>query len=183
MKKGTPAEAVEYLKDGKIIAYPTETVFGIGCDPYQEQAVQRIFHIKKRPSTKKFILISSSYKQLEEVVDTKRISQEVLESWPGPNTWLVPPNDKLPKWLIDKENGLIAVRVSSHDAVNEICEKFGKPIISTSANLYNSKILKDYKEVESIFSKEIDYLVIGDTGEYDKPSIIRNMLTGEILRK
>ena len=95
----------------------------------------------------------------------------------------MPPNDKLPRWLIDKENGLIAVRVSSHDAVNEICEKFGKPIISTSANLYNSKILKDYKEVESIFNKEIDYLVIGDTGEYDKPSIIRNMLTGEILRK
>ena len=49
--------------------------------------------------------------------------------------------------------------------------------------IYNSKILKDYKEVESIFNKEIDYLVIGDTGEYDKPSIIRNMLTGEILRK
>tara|TARA_B100000686_G_scaffold189746_1_gene196422 strand:+ start:864 stop:1415 length:552 start_codon:yes stop_codon:yes gene_type:complete len=183
MIKGNPAGAVEYLKNGKIIAYPTETVFGIGCDPYQEHVVERIFHLKNRPPTKKFILISSSYDQLEEVIDTKKITDEVLNSWPGPNTWLVPPNTKLPKWLISEENGLIAVRVSEHNAVKEICEKFGKPIISTSANLYKSENLKNYKDVENIFSEKIDYLVIGDTGKYKNPSIIRNMLTGEIVRK
>lgn len=183
MIKGNPAGAVEYLKNGKIIAYPTETVFGIGCDPYRQDSVDRIFQIKNRPSTKKFILITSSYKQLEGVVDTQKITDEVLKSWPGPNTWLVPPNKKLPKWLISEDNGLIAVRVSKHTVVRELCEKFGKPIISTSANLYNSAALKNFEEVEKIFSETIDYLVIGETSKQNKPSMIKNMLTGEIIRK
>ena len=183
MNKGNPAGAVEYLKNGKIIAYPTETVFGIGCDPYKKDSVDRIFQIKNRPLTKKFILITSSYKQLESVVDTQKITDEVLKSWPGPNTWLVPPNKKLPKWLISQDNGLIAVRVSNHPVVKELCGKFGKPIISTSANIYNSIALKNFEEVESIFSDTVDYLVVGETGKENKTSVIKNMLTGEIIRK
>jgi len=183
MIKGDPAGAVEYLKNGKIIAYPTETVFGIGCDPYKKDSVNRIFEIKKRPLVKKFILIASSYEQLTDVVNMEKITDEVLKSWPGPNTWLVPPNKKLPEWLINKDNGLIAVRVSKNSAVKEMCEKFGKPIISTSANLYDSEALRNYEEVEKVFSETIDYLVIGETSKQKKPSTIKNMLTGEVIRK
>ena len=183
MIKGDPAGAVEYLKNGKIIAYPTETVFGIGCDPYKKNSVDKIFQIKNRPLAKKFILIASSYEQLEGVIDMQKITDEVLESWPGPNTWLVPPDKKLPKWLINSDNGLIAVRISEHIAIKEMCKRFGKPIISTSANLYNSTALKNCEEVERVFSKTIDYLVIGKTSSENKPSTIKNMLTGEIVRK
>ena len=183
MIRGNPAGAVEYLQNGKIIAYPTETVYGLGCDPYKKDSVDRIFQIKNRPLTKKFILITSSYEQLESVVDMQKITDEVLKSWPGPNTWLVPPNKELPKWLVSEENGLIAVRISNHPVVKDLCENFGKPIISTSANLYNSVALKNFEEVGKTFGETIDYLVIGETGKQSKPSVIKNMLTGEIIRK
>ena len=75
------------------------------------------------------------------------------------------------------------MRVSNHPVVKELCGKFGKPIISTSANIYNSIALKNFEEVESIFSNTVDYLVVGEIGKENKPSIIKNMLTGKIIRK
>jgi len=180
---GDETGAVEYLKQGKIIAYPTEGVYGLGCDPYNKKSVKEIIKIKQRPSKKTFIIVTCSINQLEDIVDVSKITNEVLKSWPGAYTWLMPAKKNLPEWLINKENGLIAVRVSNHETIKNICIKFGKPIISTSANINNKNNITTENDIKKLFKSKIDYLVVGKIGKSKKPTTIKNMLTGEVIRK
>ena len=88
---------------GSVFAYPTEAVFGLGCDPLNEQAMEKILTLKQRPVEKGVILIAGSVKQLDGYVDFSSISKEafneIKKSWPGPFTWLIPKSDKTPDWI------------------------------------------------------------------------------------
>ena len=182
MIKGDCAGAISYLKSGGIIAYPTEAVYGIGCDPYNKDSVKRITQIKKRESYKSYILVASELNQLADLININSLSEEVLDSWPGHNTWLIKPKKNIPSWLIDNENGLIAIRVSSHPEIVELCQFFKNPIISTSANISGNKVFKNHHDVERVLGSYLDYLVLGNVGEYSEPSIIRDMKTGKVIR-
>ena len=182
MIKGDCAGAISCLKSGGIIAYPTEAVYGIGCDPYNKDSVKKITQIKKRESSKSYILDASELSQLSNLININSLSEEVLSSWPGHNTWLIKPKKNIPPWLMDNENGLIAIRVSSHPEIVELCQFFKNPIISTSANISGNKILKNHHDVERILGSYLDYLVLGNVGEYPEPSIIKDMKTGKVIR-
>jgi len=182
MIKGDCAGAISCLKLGGIIAYPTEAVYGIGCDPYNKDSVKKITQIKKRESRKSYILVASELSQLSNLININSLSEEVLNSWPGHNTWLIKPKKNIPSWLMDNENGLIAIRVSSHPEIVELCQFFKNPIISTSANISGNKILKNHHDVEKIFGSYLDYLVLGNVGEHPEPSIIKDMKTGKVIR-
>jgi len=182
MIKGDCAGAISCLKSGGIIAYPTEAVYGIGCDPYNKNSVKKITQIKKRESRKSYILVASELSQLSNLININSLSEEVLNSWPGHNTWLIKPKKNIPSWLMDNENGLIAIRVSSHPEIVELCQFFKNPIISTSANISGNKILKNHHDVEKIFGSDLDYLVLGNVGEHPEPSIIKDMKTGKVIR-
>ena len=182
MIKGDCAGAISCLKSGGIIAYPTEAVYGIGCDPYNKDSVKKITQIKKRESRKSYILVASELSQLSNLININSLSEEVLNSWPGHNTWLIKPKKNIPSWLMDNENGLIAIRVSSHPEIVELCQFFKNPIISTSANISGNKILKNHHDVEKIFGSDLDYLVLGNVGEHPEPSIIKDMKTGKVIR-
>jgi len=182
MIKGDCAGAISCLKSGGIIAYPTEAVYGIGCDPYNKDSVKKITQIKKRESRKSYILVASELSQLSNLININSLSEEVLNSWPGHNTWLIKPKKNIPSWLMDNENGLIAIRVSSHPEIVELCQFFKNPIISTSANISGNKILKNHHDVEKIFGSYLDYLVLGNVGEHPEPSIIKDMKTGKVIR-
>jgi len=182
MIKGDCAGAISCLKSGGIIAYPTEAVYGIGCDPYNKNSVKKITQIKKRESRKSYILVASELSQLSNLININSLSEEVLNSWPGHNTWLIKPKKNIPSWLMDNENGLIAIRVSSHPEIVELCQFFKNPIISTSANISGNKILKNHHDVEKIFGSYLDYLVLGNVGEHPEPSIIKDMKTGKVIR-
>ena len=153
---GSALNAIDYLRKGKIIGYPTEGVYGLGCDPWNEDSVSRINRIKKRGAGKVYLLVASNINQLTELVDTDNIAKEVLESWPGHTTWLIPAKKNTPKWLVDKDSGLIAIRVSKHPTIVELCNHFKNPIISTSANISGDENILGKTTFIHTFSQTVD---------------------------
>ncbi len=181
----TLSEINNYLKNGEVIAYPTEAVFGLGCDPDCESAVLKLLQLKQRSVDKGLILIASHYQQLIPYIDELAITNEqkqlALTSWPGPVTWVFPKNTKTPYFLTGKFD-TIAVRVTNHPLVCKLCDLYGKPIVSTSANLSNYPPCKTASDVASQFGENFPILQ-GQTGNRLQPSQIRNIQTGNIIRQ
>ncbi|MBS83059.1 MAG: threonylcarbamoyl-AMP synthase [Gammaproteobacteria bacterium] len=182
MITGNAADSITFLEKGKIILYPTEAVYGLGCDPFNENAVNKIYKIKKRPMDKKMIIIGSKLEHFDHLIDLEKLNNKVLKSWPGHKTWLIPAKDNCPEWLKDSNTGLIAIRCSNHATVKEICNNYKNPIISTSANISGSKILQTSTEIANLLGDNIDFIVDGSIGNEKKPSIIEIMDTGKIIR-
>lgn len=170
---------------GKLFAYPTEAVYGLGCDPDQEQAVLNLLALKQRPIEKGLILVARTYSQLLPYINDASIPMakrtEIFSSWPGPNTWLLPASKKAPKWITGGSD-LIAVRVSAHPVVQSLCELFNKPLVSTSANLTGQPSALTEKEVTQQFAQQV-ILVPGALGNNLKPSKIRHGITGQTIRE
>lgn len=173
--------AVRALHSGQVIAYPTEGVWGLGCDPGNEQAVQTLLALKKRSPSKGLILVASNIEQLAVwLPPLSREKQEMLSrSWPGPHTWLVPIAGQLPSWICGDHNTL-AVRVSAHPVVNALCEAFGGPIVSTSANRSGKAAATSLLEVQLQFPQVLR--VSGRLTQPGKASTIHDLQTGNIIR-
>ena len=177
-------QACETLEAGGIIAYPTEAVWGLGCDPQSYSAVKRILALKGRSQDKGLILVAAGVHQLGKLFDGLNARQlgRIEASWPGPTTWLIPDPAKLfPDWIKGKHQS-IAIRVSAHPLVHALCEQFGKPIVSTSANAAGKTAIRDRTEIETLFGGSIDYVVAGDLGADPLPSEIRDLLSGSLIR-
>ena len=127
--------AVATLRSGGIVAYPTESVYGIGCDPWNRAAVARVFAVKRRPVRKRCILIASDPGQLDPLVDVRApdFSRFASRYWPGPVTLVAPARGGAPAWLVGAD-GTLAMRVTSHPVARDLCASFRGPLISTSAN-------------------------------------------------
>lgn len=173
------------LKNGEVIAYPTEAVFGLGCDPDCQSAVLKLLQLKQRSIDKGLILIASNFQQLTPYINLNAITAEqkqlALNSWPGPITWIFPKNLSTPYFLTGQFDS-IAVRVTAHPLVRELCEQFGKPLVSTSANLSGYQACKTAAEVAKQFGEDFPILQ-GETGNRSQPSEIRAILTGHIIRQ
>lgn len=173
------------LKNEKVVAYPTEAVFGLGCDPDSERAVHALLDLKQRQWEKGLILIAASYEQLLPYVDDAKLSgerrAEVFSYWPGPVTWVMPAKSSTPKWLTGRFS-TIAVRVSDHPLVQTLCTQFGKPLVSTSANLSGLEPCRTAQEVRVQFGDTFP-VVDADVGGRLNPSEIRDALTGELFRQ
>lgn len=174
--------AILSLKAGGVIAYPTESVFGLGCDPFNEEAVLKLIQLKHRSPHKGFIVVGASWEQLEPLTEpvAPAILAQVLASWPGPFTWIFPSKPNTLK-LVRGAHASIALRVSAHPIVQTLCSVFG-PLISTSANREGHPPARNEKMVKLIFEKTVDYIVPGKVGNQLKPTQIRDAITGEILR-
>ena len=177
--------AEEAFYQGGIIAYPTEAVFGLGCDPDNPQAIEKLLRIKKRSPEKGLILLAANYSQLLPYIDDSKIPQDkrfsVLSRWPDGITQLVPKNKMLSQLLTGKFS-TIAVRLTSQPDVVALCNKVNKPIVSTSANLSGQQPAKTWQEVEATLSEKIDFIIKGNTLGYTQPSKIIDALTGETIR-
>ncbi|MEC5345233.1 L-threonylcarbamoyladenylate synthase type 1 TsaC [Brenneria populi] len=180
-----PASILHALLNEEVIAYPTEAVFGLGCDPDSELAVGRLLALKQRPWQKGLILIAADYRQLEPYIDDRALSgaqrEMMFSRWPGPVTWVIPAKTTTPKWLTGQFDSL-AVRVSAHPLVKKLCLDYGKPLVSTSANLSGQPPCRSEQEVYQQFGDDFPVLR-GKVGGRDNPSEIRDVLTGELLRQ
>jgi len=179
-------QAVNILHQGGVIAYPTEAVYGLGCDPKNVSAVKKILEIKKRKKEKGLILIAANFEQLKPYLLPleKDIEKKLLASWKNQNgaiTWLVPAKKDISDYLKGQFDTL-AVRVSNHPTVKELCEKFGGAIISTSANISTEESARTSEQVKQIFKNEIDFIVEGETDINAQPSEICDALTNKIIR-
>lgn len=185
LPSGSIAHAVEVLNQEEVIAYPTEAVFGVGCDPDSEAAVTRLLALKQRPVEKGLILIAASFEQLKPYIDDAMLTQAqretVFAAWPGPVTFVFPARTTTPRWLTGRFDSL-AVRVTNHPLVVELCNAFGKPLVSTSANLTGLSPCRTTEEVRAQFGAAFP-VVEGETGGRQNPSEIRDALTGERFRQ
>lgn len=176
---------VNALQQGEVIAYPTEAVYGLGCDPDNSEALSKLLALKKRSPDKGLILVAENYTQLLPYVDDAALTAEqrktIFTTWPGPVTWLIPARKTLSPYLTGRFSTL-AVRVSAQPQVQALCLAFGKPLVSTSANRSGETPCRDAECVRMRFGSQLPVLS-GDTGGRARPSEIRDALTGALMRK
>lgn len=175
---------LDAFQQGKVFAYPTEAVFGLGCDPDNKEAVFQLLALKDRPVEKGLILIAKTYSQLLKYVDDTAVPldrrTEIFSSWPGPVTWLLPKSKTCPDWITGGSD-LVAVRVTEHAIVQDLCERLNKPLVSTSANLSGQEPARTSQEVLEQFADNV-LIVDGNVGKQLNPSVIKHGLTGQVLR-
>jgi L-threonylcarbamoyladenylate synthase len=174
---------VDALLRGGVIACPTEAVWGLSCDPEDPRAVGRLLELKKRPVSKGLILVAASENQLGFLLRGLSASERatLADTWPGPATWLVPHRDRVPEWICG-EHDTVAVRVSAHPVVSALCSAWGGPLVSTSANPGGARPARTLFQVRRYFGDALDGLLPGALGSLSRPTGIRNLATGEIIR-
>jgi L-threonylcarbamoyladenylate synthase len=176
-------EAVRRLRAGGVIAYPTETVFGLGCDPLNAMAVLRLLDLKQRNIEQGIILIASDFTQLEPLLLplSASVRNRILKTWPGPVTWTLPCVPETPVWLRGVHTSL-AVRLTSHLLARTLCESWNGPLVSSSANRHGKPPATSALGVRNAFDGELDYILHGKVSGTGKPSEIRDGITGRVLR-
>lgn len=177
------AAAAEALQEGRVIAYPTEAVYGLGCDPAQSEAVMALLAMKQRSPDKGLILIAHTPDAFAGYIADgvpEEAWQRARLSWPGPATWVFPAKAAVPSCLRGTHSS-IALRVSNHPIVQELCSAFGGCIVSTSANVASQPPCKDAAEIDASFPK-IAGIVSGPLGNLSRPTVVRDVLTGHLIR-
>lgn len=176
-------QAARLLKAGEVIAYPTEAVFGLGCDPHNESAVRHLLALKQRSPDAGLILIADRYEFFQPFVGKVADAQlkVALASWPGPVTWLFPRAPTVPDWLTGKHS-TIALRITAHPVCRALCAAFGGAIVSTSANVAGQPAPYSAGQVSHYFPKGLAGMVEGELGGRKLPSEIRDLATGQLIR-
>jgi L-threonylcarbamoyladenylate synthase len=183
MPENSVENAVQAVKSGGVIIYPTESVFGLGCDPFNESAVMKLLDIKQRAVEKGLILIASHVQQILPYIKPLSSTDlaNALKTWPGFHTWVFPKSELVPSWVSGVHNS-VAVRVSRHPTVKELCDRLGHSLISTSANVSNQDVLSSISEIKQQFGDKIDAYVDAPLGGSEKPSQIKDAHTLKIYR-
>lgn len=173
------------LRRGGVVAYPTEAVWGLGCNPMDEPAVLRLLDIKQREVAKGLILVAAAAGQLDAFVDWPALPaprrDAVAGTWPGPHTWVVPATARAPRWITGEHAG-IAVRVSAHPVVVALCAAFGGALVSTSANPAGAPPPRSLEAFDPSLLARVDAVVAGETSGLARPTPIRDAFSGNALR-
>lgn len=170
---------------GGIIAYPTEAVFGLGCDPDNIDAIEKILSIKQRPKSKGLILLAGAFEQLLPYINIEQLTEQqldcILARWPNGTTQVLPASAKTSDFLTGDFDS-IAVRITNQPDVASLCASTGKPIVSTSANFSGETPARTWQEMDANLLLSIDYLIKGETLNFQQPSTIIDGLTGDVFR-
>ena len=176
-------QAARALRDGGVIAYPTEAVYGLGCLPQFSEAVERIIRLKGRSPRAGFILIGESLAQLEPwIAPTDAERHQIQAPAPLPTTWVVTAGPASGA-LLTGGRSTIAIRVTSHPIARTLCATAGSALISSSANRHGRSPARTALGVRSRFGGAIDVVVAGAVGLLAKPTVIREAATGNVLRR
>ncbi len=173
--------AAHIVNSGGIIAYPTDTIYGLGCDPYNKGAVERINAIKQRPLNKQFILLAANIDQIKPFVQIKKEQEAVIAKSTQPTSWIIEASPSAPPWLIGSSKTL-SIRISKHDEVQRLCNALGYPIISTSANLSGKKSAKNALELHQYFHHYVEKILIANKKQDNKASKIIRLCDNHIIR-
>ncbi|NNC54998.1 MAG: tRNA threonylcarbamoyladenosine biosynthesis protein RimN [Pseudomonadales bacterium] len=177
------APAMRALAEGELIAYPTEAVWGLGCDPFNERAVASLLNLKRRARTKGLILVAAHPLQLQPLraALTDAQWQQLCELRAEPTTWLLPNHGCMPPWICGAHDS-VAVRISAHPVVASLCKRFGDLLVSTSANPAGMSPARSELAARRYFGKQVACYVSGATGGAAKPSQIIDLVSGRRLR-
>lgn len=173
--------AADILLHGGVIAYPTESVFGLGCLPNNADAIARILSIKRRDYAKGLILIASTAAQLDDwIALPDGVTLPAIDPL-HPTTWIAPPGAAVTP-ILRGDNPGIATRLTNHPIARAICDALDSPLVSTSANISGRPVARNRYILRRQFGTLVDYLVPGDCGDASGPSEIRHLLTGKVIR-
>jgi L-threonylcarbamoyladenylate synthase len=177
------ARAARVLAAGGIVAYPTEGVYGLGCVPSDHEAIERLLAVKHRSWRKGLALIAGSLEQVEALVELPRdeMRAEILATWPGPATWVLPVRARQTSLLTGGRQTL-AVRVTAHPIAYALCLRIGCALVSTSANRTRRAPLRSALSVRRELGADVDFVLGGALGGLSGPTPIRDGVTGEVLR-
>jgi L-threonylcarbamoyladenylate synthase len=177
-------QAAAVIRSGGLVAYPTEAVFGLGCDPRDQDAVMRLLALKERDVRAGLILIAAELDLLAEFIQPFDAAQSarILPTWPGPVTWVVAAAAATPAW-IRGDHSTVAVRVTAHPLAAALCRAAGTALVSTSANLHGAAPARSARDLQIALGARVDHVVAGSCGEQDRPTEIRDATTGAVLRK
>ena len=176
--------AADALRTGGVVAYPTEAVYGLGCDPFARDAFDAVFALKQRPPTQGVLLIASDFEQVAAFIAGNVAPDAIARAsatWPGPATWVCPRSDEVPVWVTGAHAG-IALRVTAHPIASELCRRFGGAIVSTSANRHGQPPAKTSADVRAAFGVQLAYILDGAVGGLGKPTPIRDAISGDFIR-
>ncbi len=176
-------DAAAILRRGGVVAYPTEGCYGLGCDPRNTRAVQRVLQLKHRSWRQGLILIGAHWSHVARWVDPSDAAAvaRARETWPGPSTWLLPVRSGVSPWLRG-DHDTIAVRVTAHPLAAALCRRFNSAIVSTSANRHGRPPAVTAAQVGAMFAGRVDCVLQGPLGGLKGPTSIRDARTGETLR-
>lgn len=177
------ADAAAAIRAGGIVAYPTEGVWGLGCDPANEEAVERLIALKGRDAGKGLILLAAEEGQLAPWIApfNPAMANRVRGTWPGPVTWIVPARADCPGRLTGGR-ATLAVRITAHPPARALCVAAGTALVSTSANPSGHPPLAGAKDLRETFGSALDAILEGPLGGLGGPTEIRDLQTGRILR-
>jgi len=172
-----------FLKRGGVIAYATESCYGLGCDPSNQRAVLRILQLKRRPQSKGLILIGADIDQFRRYLAPipAALVARLDEWWPGPNTLLLPAAKHCPHWLRGS-HAKLAVRVTAHAETARLCRHLGMALVSTSANRAGNHSLKQAAACAKTFGLRVLPLP-GQIGKRKRPSSIIDPGSGDVFRR
>jgi L-threonylcarbamoyladenylate synthase len=170
-----------FLKQGGVIAYPTESCYGLGCDPMNRRAVEKILRLKGRGAAKGLILIAASRRQLRPYATRTSIEAAWNKGrWPGPVTWVLPAAKTCPAWLTGGRD-TVAVRITAHPGAAALCKEAGMALVSTSANKSGGKPAKTWRQCHRLFGSRIR-VIKGRIGPRKRPSTLIDLASGKVLR-
>ena len=171
-----------HLRRGCLIAYPTESCYGLGCDPRNRKAVLRLLMLKQRPQSKGLILIAGQYAQLAPYLKPLSLDEQEKLQRDGAQavTYLMPAKSSCPRWLRGAHDTL-AVRITAHAGAAAFCNALHMALVSTSANFSGGKSARTYAQCQRMFGNRV-LVLPGRVGKRKKPSTIRAWVSGKIIR-
>ena len=174
--------AAHQIRRGGIIVYPTETVYGLGCDPLNLDAVEALCQLKQRPSGKGLILLANELKLFDGYIAplSEQDQQKIIDTT-QPTSWIVRASRQLPYWLSNEQRTL-AIRITQQPVVSALCQQLGHPIVSTSANPSGKKTCRNAFEAHKYFHGKVAAILINDRELHGQPSVIRRLDDQSILR-
>ena len=179
------SQFVALLRAGGVVAYPTEAVYGLGCDPQNQSACAKLLALKQRSPDQGVLLVAAHFDHISHYIDLTQVPPEILtrvrQDWPGPHTWVFPRTSKVPNWIVGTRDG-IALRVTAHAPTVALSHAFGGALVSTSANPHGEPAARSVQNVADYFGASLDGVLDAPLGQQVRPSSIRDVLSGVILR-
>lgn len=169
------SQALEVLQSGGTILYPTDTIWGIGCDATNPEAIQKIFDIKKREKNKSLIILVESEKRLQDLVDVPEMAWQIIDLSEKPVTIVYENPKNLPKELL-AQDGSVGIRIVKNDYCKKLISKLNRPLVSTSANLSGQKSPMKFSDISDEIRQSVDYIVEENhdkVSEYAGSSVIK----------
>lgn len=181
--------ALDALRAGGVIACPTEAVWGYSCDPWNLAAVRRVLELKQRDPRKGLILVAADESQLAPLLAPLnwRYRERLRAHWPGPFTFLIPDPEHWVPALVKGDSDKVAVRVSAHKTLRALCQAWGAPLVSTSANRQGRPPARTEIQLRHHFAtlenpESRPYVVAGTTAGQSQPTQILDLLSGKVIR-